>query len=80
MDQEIRPLITKNPQAVSPGTALTRVLSLMLKTGYKSFSVVDNDRVVGMVAREDVIGALRRAANLSPGSSHQGRGKYNEAK
>jgi len=34
----------------------------MIETGYKSFPVIDDDRVVGIVAREDIIKALRQAA------------------
>jgi CBS domain-containing protein len=38
------------------------VLEKMVRTRSKSFPVVDaNDRLVGIVAREDVMQALRRA-------------------
>jgi len=33
----------------------------MIDTGHKSFTVVENDCVVGVVAREDIIRALRQA-------------------
>jgi CBS domain-containing protein len=40
----------------------------MLATRDKSFPVVDDDRLVGVVAREDVMRALRRAdAGEEPG-------------
>jgi len=34
----------------------------MIETGHKSFPVVEDDRVTGIVAREDIIRALRQAA------------------
>ena len=52
------------PAVVQPRTRLTRVLEKMVDTRNKSFPVVDpqGDRLVGVVAREDVMQALRRAA------------------
>lgn len=46
---------------VTPRTPLTRVLERMVVFRNKSFPVQQDDCVVGMVAREDVLGALRRA-------------------
>ena len=62
MDQKISKLMTKDPRVVYPETPLTRVVQYMIETGYKSFPVIDDDRVVGIVAREDIIKALRQAA------------------
>ena len=62
MDQEISKVMTNDPRAVYPETPLTRVLQDMIDTGHKSFAVVENDVVVGVVAREDIIRALRQAA------------------
>ena len=57
-----RTVMTMQPFAVDPELPLTRLLELLVATRVKSLPVVDAGRVVGMVAREDVIGALRRAA------------------
>jgi len=62
MDRKISKVMTKNPRVVYPETPLTRVLQDMIDTGHKSFTVVENDVVVGVVAREDIIQALRQAA------------------
>ena len=62
MDQKISKVMTKDPRVVYPETPLTRVVQYMIETGYKSFPVIDDDRVVGIVAREDIIKALRQAA------------------
>ena len=61
MDQKISKVMTKDPSVVYPETPLTRVLQHMIDTGHKSFTVVENDVVVGIVAREDIIRALREA-------------------
>lgn len=43
-------------------TPLTRVLSRMIESKYKSFPVLEGDRLIGIVSREDVLKALRRAS------------------
>jgi CBS domain-containing protein len=62
MGESISQVMTKEPQVVFPKTPLTRVLQHMIETGHKSFPVVENDHLVGVVAREDIIQALRQAA------------------
>jgi CBS domain-containing protein len=55
---------------VQPRTPLTRVLEKMVDTRNKSFPVVDphGERLVGVVSREDVMRALRRATGgAAPG-------------
>jgi CBS domain-containing protein len=47
---------------VSPDAPLTRILETMVATRHKSFPVVEEDRLVGIVAREDVARAVRLAA------------------
>ncbi|HUI26389.1 MAG TPA: CBS domain-containing protein [Candidatus Kryptonia bacterium] len=42
-------------------TPLTRVLQALVDVRVKSFPVIDNDRLVGIIAREDVVRALRDA-------------------
>lgn len=50
---------------VTPRAPLTRILEKLVATGVKSFPVVDGDALVGIVAREDVLAALRRTAEPS---------------
>jgi CBS domain-containing protein len=47
---------------VTPHTPLTRVLEKLVATRVKSYPVVDEGRLVGIVSREDVLRALRAAA------------------
>ena len=61
MQRPVSTVMSRDAQTVCPRTPLTRVLQKIVDTRNKSFPVIDGDRVVGMVAREDVMGALRRA-------------------
>ena len=57
-----RTVMTAQPATASPDLPLTRLLEQLVATRVKSLPVVESGRVVGMVAREDVLHALRRAA------------------
>ncbi len=61
MRRPVRSVMTRDLATVRPRTPLTRVLEKLLDTRNKSFPVVDNGRLVGMVAREDVLEGLRRS-------------------
>lgn len=61
MRRPVEDVMTREPHTVRPRTPLTRILRKMIDTRNKSFPVVDDDRLVGIVAREDVMRALRRA-------------------
>jgi CBS domain-containing protein len=63
MKQPVSAIMSEEPHSVRPKTRLTRVLHQMVEMGNKSFPVVDGHRLVGMVAREDVVRALRSAAS-----------------
>jgi CBS domain-containing protein len=62
MAQRVPEVMTENLHPVFPDSPLTRVLQQMIETGHESFPVIEDDHVVGIVAREDVIRALARAA------------------
>lgn len=61
MRRPIAEIMSQEPATVTPRAPLTRVLEKLLRTRNKSFPVVDEGSVVGVVAREDVLQALRRA-------------------
>ena len=63
MRKPVSSVMVREPAVVQPRTRLTRVLEKMVATRNKSFPVVDphGDRLVGVIAREDVMQALRRA-------------------
>jgi CBS domain-containing protein len=54
--------MTRELVTVAPDIPLTRVLQKLVETRNKSLPVLDGARLVGVVAREDVLRALRRAA------------------
>ena len=62
MNEKISLVMTKDPHVVHPETPLTRVLQDMIETGHKSFLVAEKGNILGIVAREDVLRALRQAA------------------
>lgn len=62
MERKVGEILTADVQTVNPRTPLSRVLQKIVDSRNKSFPVVDRDRLVGMVAREDVMLALRRGS------------------
>jgi CBS domain-containing protein len=58
----VESVMATDPLTVSPDMPLTRVLEKIVETRYRSFPVVDNDVLVGVISREDVVTALRKAA------------------
>lgn len=65
MRRPVSSVMAKELAVVQPRTRLTRVLEKMVETRNKSFPVIDpkGERLVGVVAREDVMQALRRAGS-----------------
>jgi CBS domain-containing protein len=63
MRRPVSSVMVREPAIVQPRTRLTRLLEKMVATRNKSFPVVDprGEQLVGVVAREDVMQALRRA-------------------
>lgn len=50
---------------VNGETKLTRVLQLMVEHRVRSIPVIENDKLVGIISREDVMRALKRCADGS---------------
>ncbi len=66
MERNVETVMSRVAQSVEPTEHLTRVLEKMVDNGCKSFPVVEWDRVVGIVAREDILAALERASRGEP--------------
>jgi CBS domain-containing protein len=62
LQRSVSGVMSRDIMTVTPRAPLTRVLQKMIDTRNKSFPVVDDGALVGMIAREDVLVALRRAA------------------
>jgi CBS domain-containing protein len=63
MRETVETAMKRDVETVDPELPLTRVLQRLIDTRYKSFPVVHQGRLVGIVSRKDVLGALRRAAD-----------------
>ena len=61
MARPVREVMYAEPTTVTPRTPLTRVLETLVRLRTKSLPVVEDGAVVGVIAREDVLQALRRA-------------------
>jgi CBS domain-containing protein len=66
MKRPVGSVMTSKAITVTPETPLTRVLQLMVETRHKSFPVTTGALLLGMIARRDVVRALRRAAAGEP--------------
>jgi CBS domain-containing protein len=62
MTRGVASVQSEDVKIVQPRTPLPKVLHLMIQERRKSFPVVDQGRLVGIIAREDVMQALTRAA------------------
>lgn len=65
MRRPVGDFMTAVPHVASatPRTPLTKVLHKILETRAKSLPVIDEETVVGVIAREDLMHALRRAVS-----------------
>jgi CBS domain-containing protein len=66
-------VMTRTPVTVQPDMPLTRLLQLMVDTRYRSFPVAMGALLIGIVARQDVVRALRRAAAGEGPKRHEPR-------
>ena len=61
MQRRVGEIMRRQVTTVDPDLALTRVLQMMVDMSTKSFPVVSDGKVIGIISREDIIRALRRA-------------------
>jgi CBS domain-containing protein len=61
MQQPARSVMLLEPLTVTPDLPLSRALQRLVEMRVKSFPVVEGERLVGIISREDVLKALRRA-------------------
>ncbi len=70
MERTVATIMAREPITVSPDLPLTRTLQRIVEMRTKSFPVVeDHQRLAGIIAREDILRALRDATRAeSPNS------------
>ena len=61
MEQLVGTVMTRDPVSVGPRLPLSRLLQKLVEMRTKSLPVVEDGRLIGIIAREDVLKALRRA-------------------
>ncbi|MDS4041299.1 MAG: CBS domain-containing protein [Candidatus Competibacter sp.] len=61
MEQTAETVMTRDPVTVSPQLPLSRLLQKLVELRAKSLPVVEDGRLVGIIAREDVLKTLRKA-------------------
>ncbi len=61
MERPAGSVMTIEPLTVKPDLPLSRLLQMLVTMQTKSFPVVEEGRLVGIVSREDVLQALHRA-------------------
>ncbi len=66
MKQPVSSVWSQQVLTVTPRMHLTRLLEKLIETGSKSFPVVEDQQVIAVVAREDVLCGLRRAVAGNP--------------
>ena len=67
MNRKVADVMTTEFIYVRPDTKLTRVLQLMVEHRIRSLPVTDGEnRLAGIIAREDIVRALAAAANDQP--------------
>ena len=57
-DQKIENVMTPNPYTVSSDTSLTTAASLLLRHDISRLPVVDDGRLVGIIAKQDIVKAI----------------------
>lgn len=72
MEQLIETVMTRDPVSVDPQLPLSRLLQKLVEMRTKSLPVVEDGRLVGIIAREDVLKALRRATIRHEIPVHEG--------
>jgi CBS domain-containing protein len=63
MQRTVGEVMTEGVVQVEPATPLTRVLQLMVNLKLRSFPVVDNGKLVGMISRGNIMRGLKQATH-----------------
>lgn len=71
MERTAEEVMTRDPVSVSPRLPLSRLLQKLVEMRTKSLPVVENGFLVGIIAREDVLKALRRATLAHEVPAHE---------
>ena len=56
--RKLSEVMTKSPTTVTPTSTLTDVVNIMISKGFKRLPVIENKKLVGIVARRDILKAF----------------------
>ena len=72
MEQLVETVMTRDPVTISPQLPLSRLLQKLVEMRTKSLPVVEEgNRLVGIISRQDVLKALRRATARCEVPTHE---------
>ena len=71
MEQPAEAVMTRDPVSVDQHLPLSRLLQKLVEMRSKSLPVVEDGHLVGIIAREDVLKALRRATLQHETPNHE---------
>ena len=71
MEQPAAAVMTRDPVSVEPRLPLSRLQQKLVEMRSKSLPVVEDGHLVGIIAREDVLKALRRATLQHETPNHE---------
>ena len=72
MEQTVETVMTREPVTVAPQLPLSRLLQKLVEIRAKSLPVVEEGhRLVGIISRQDVLKALRRATTKREGPAQE---------
>ncbi len=71
MERPAESVMTRAPETVTPELPLSRVLEKLVEFHIKSFPVMNGEKLAGIISREDVFAALRRATTPSPSTPEE---------
>lgn len=54
----VKEFMSENPQTVAPDESILRVAQLFIEGRYHRYPVVENERLVGLISRRDVMRAM----------------------
>jgi CBS domain-containing protein len=55
----VKDIMSTSPRAVSPHTEIMEVAEVFLKTGFRRLPVLEEERMVGLVSRRDVLAVIK---------------------
>ena len=55
--------MSKHPRTVTSGTSLTTIINLMISKNLKKLPVVDDNKLVGIITRRDLLKAFSQLSS-----------------